>query len=97
MKKIPPLTNTKIKQASPREKEYNLSDGDGLALRVKPNGSKSWIFNYSRPYTKKRANISFGVYPAVSLSDARLQRQEAKELLAQNIDPQVHKSEQEQA
>ena len=32
-------------------------------LRVKANGSKLWLFNYSRPFTKKRANISFGVYP----------------------------------
>ncbi len=35
-----PLTHTEAKQAKPREKEYNLSDGGGLALRVKPNGSK---------------------------------------------------------
>ena len=97
MKKVAPLTSTQVKQAKPKNKEYSLSDGDGLSMRIKPNGSKSWIFNYSRPYTKKRANLSFGKYPAVSLANARVKRGEARELLAQNIDPQVHKAEQEQA
>ena len=82
-----PLTNTEIKNAKARDKEYNLSDGYGLALRVKPNGSKYWIFNYSRPYTKKRANISFGTYRDVSLADARILRQKARELVAKNLDP----------
>ena len=44
-----PLTNTEVQQAKPKEKEFNLVDGDGLALRVKPNGSKLWILNYYRP------------------------------------------------
>ncbi len=57
-----PLTNTEIKQAKPREKVYNLSDGQGLALRIKPNGSKQWLFDYYRPHTKKRTSLSFGVY-----------------------------------
>ncbi len=92
-----PLTNTEVKQAKPKNKEYNLADGDGLALRVKINGSKLWLFNYSRPHTKKRANISLGSYPAVSLADARNRRKDARELLAQDIDPQEHKAEIEQA
>jgi len=86
-----PLTNTEVKQAKPKDKEYNLADGDGLMLRVKPNGSKLWVFNYSRPYTKKRANISFGKYPDVSLAQGREKRMNAKELLAQDIDPKVQK------
>jgi hypothetical protein len=45
-KKVTPLNNTQIKQAKPKDKEYNLSDGDGLNLRVKPNGSKLWLLNY---------------------------------------------------
>ena len=60
-------------------------------LRVKPNGSKLWIFNYQRPVTKKRANLSLGQYPAISLADARKLRTEAKELLAKDIDPKEHK------
>jgi hypothetical protein len=87
------LTNTEIKQAKPKDKEYNLADGDGLMLRVKPNGSKLWLFNYCRPYTKKRANISFGAYPALTLSDAREKRQDAKAQLAKDIDPKNHRAE----
>jgi integrase len=90
-----PLTDTQVKQAKPKEKEYNLADGKGLYLRVKPKGSKLWIFNYSKPYTKKRANISLGQYPTLSLAKARLSRQENLELLSGNIDPQIHRAEQQ--
>lgn len=86
-----PLTNTEVKQAKPREKEYNLADGKGLALRIKPNGSKYWIFNYSRPYTKKRANIGFGTFPSVSLAEARILRDDARSLLTKEIDPKEHR------
>jgi len=94
-RKAVPLTNTQVKQAKPRDKEYSLADGDGLALRVKPNGSKLWLFNYYKPYTKQRANISFGVYPEVSLAEARNRRKNARELLAQDIDPKAHRDEQQ--
>ncbi len=90
-----PLTNTEIKQAKAKIKEYNLADGGGLALRVKPNGTKSWLFNYSRPYTKKRANLSIGTYPDLSLAEAREKRQEYRNLLAQEIDPQEYRSKQQ--
>lgn len=89
--RVRPLTNTEVIHAKSREKEYNLPDGQGLALRVKPNGTKLWIFNYQRPITKKRANISFGRYPDVTLAQAREKRGEARSLLAQEIDPQTHK------
>ncbi|MFL0798216.1 MAG: tyrosine-type recombinase/integrase [Cellvibrionaceae bacterium] len=91
-----PLTNTEVKQAKPKDKEYNLVDGDGLRLRVKPNGSKLWLFNYYRPYTKKRANLSFGLFPDVSLAQARDKRRAARELLVRDIDPQEHKAREEQ-
>jgi integrase len=89
-----PLTNTEVKQAKSKNKEYNLADGGGLALRVKPNGSKLWVFNYTRPYSKKRANLGYGTYPEVSLAQARRKRDQARELLAQDIDPKQHKEEQ---
>lgn len=88
-----PLNDTQIKQAKPKDKEYNLADGGGLMLRVKPNGTKLWIFNYSRPYTKKRANISFGPYPSLTLIKARKKRDDAQALLAQDIDPKSHRDE----
>lgn len=93
MAKIPtPLSDSRIKNAKPRDKEYNLADGQKLSLRVKTNGSKIWVFNYQRPYTKKRTCLGFGNYPEVSLATARKLRTEALELLAQNIDPQEHKT-----
>lgn len=92
-RKATPLTNTQVKNAKPRDKEYNLSDGSGLALRVKPNGSKLWVFNYFRPVSRRRANLGFGSYPEVSLADARKRRQSARELLAKDIDPKQHREE----
>ncbi len=89
-----PLTNTEVKQAKPKQKVYTLSDGGGLQLRVKPNGSKLWLFDYVRPFTKKRTSLSFGVYPTLSLAEARKKRDEAKSLLADNIDPKEHRDEQ---
>ncbi len=89
-----PLTNTEVKHAKAKDKEYNLADGEGLQLRVKPNGSKLWLLNYQRPYTKKRTNLSLGSYPETSLADARKKRVTARELLAKKIDPKEHKDDQ---
>lgn len=89
-----PLTNTEVKQARPRDKVYTLSDGEGLQLRVKPNGSKLWLLDYRRPYTKKRTSLSFGSYPDLTIAEARKKRTEAKALLAKNIDPKEYREEQ---
>lgn len=90
-KKTLPLTATQILQAKPKEKEYNLLDGDGLALRIKPTGSKLWLFNYYRPISRKRANLSLGKYPALTLAKARSKAIEARELLADGIDPKEYR------
>lgn len=92
-----PLTNTEVKQAKPRDKEYNLADGNGLQLRVKPTGSKLWLFNYYRPFTKKRANLSMGTYPSLSLADAREKAKGYRELLSKDIDPQEHAADHERS
>ncbi|ORU92138.1 MAG: hypothetical protein A6F72_04210 [Cycloclasticus sp. symbiont of Poecilosclerida sp. N] len=73
-----PLTNIEVKQAKPKAKEFNLSDGDGLSLKVKPNSSKLWFFNYYRPHSKKRANLSFGSFPEIPLAQARSKRLDAR-------------------
>ncbi|GAB5498516.1 MAG: integrase domain-containing protein [Pseudohongiellaceae bacterium] len=90
-----PLTNTEVSKAKPRDKVYSLSDGGGLQLRIKPSGSKTWLLDYYRPYTKKRTSISFGTFPEVTLAQARSQRESARKLLAQQIDPQEHREEQQ--
>jgi integrase len=89
-RKTLPLSDSEIKNAKPKEKEYNLADGEGLYLRVKPNASKAWILNYIRPISEKRSNLSLGNYPTVSLAQAREKRSEYRKLLSQGIDPQVH-------
>lgn len=83
------LTATQIKAAKPKEKQYKLSDGAGLCLMVKPNGSKLWHFNYR--FEHKHRTISFGMYPDVSLARARERLAEARELLAEGIDPSAHR------
>lgn len=90
-RKVTPLTNTQVKQAKPKEKEYSLNDGDGLSLRVRPSGSQSWFFTYLVPVTKKRFKISFGSYPEVTLAQARKKRDEARALVADGVDPKVYK------
>lgn len=87
-----PLTNTEVERARPKEKEYNLVDGQGLSLRVKTTGAKTWIFNYYHPTTKKRTNFTIGNYPEITIAQARQQREEWRALLAQGIDPQTHKA-----
>ncbi|WP_372929958.1 integrase domain-containing protein [Shewanella putrefaciens] len=85
------ISDTEIRAAKPREKEYNLFDGLGLRLRIKPNGSKLWLLNYTRPTDKKRSNLSLGSYPEISLAKARALVLEARSLLAENIDPKLHR------
>ncbi|GAB7218312.1 integrase domain-containing protein [Vibrio comitans] len=93
-KVITRLTDKEIKAAKAEEKEYNLFDGDGLRLRIKPNGSKLWILNYYRPTNRKRANLSLGKYPDLSLANARKLSLEARELIAQGINPQEERKRQ---
>ncbi|MCL1093668.1 integrase domain-containing protein [Shewanella kaireitica] len=90
------LTATQVANAKPKDKEYNLADGRGLMLRVKPSGSKFWLLNYTRPVTKKRTNLGLGTYPDVPLAEARKRRDAARELLAKDIDPQYHLQQQEE-
>lgn len=86
-----PLTNTQIINAKAKEKNYTLSDGKGLYLLIKPNGSKLWRYNYYHPITKERALISIGKFPGIELQQARQIREEYISLLAQNIDPQEYR------
>ncbi|MFA0910095.1 integrase domain-containing protein [Vibrio cholerae] len=91
------LSATEVKNAKAKEKEYYLVDGQGLKLRVLPSGSKQWLFNYYRPTNGKRANLNLGRFPDVSLVQARKASLNAKELIAQGIDPKDERKRQQQA
>lgn len=93
-----PLTNTEIERAKPQDKEFTLSDGQGLYLLIKPNGSKLWRFNYYQPFSNPKKWILLGVgkYPEISLAQARAKRAEYLALLAQNVDPQMQRIQQAQ-
>lgn len=80
-----PLTDSAIKVAKPKEKPYKLADGQGLYLEVMPNGSKLWRLKYS--YAGKEKRLAFGAYPTVPLQLARRRRDEARQQLAEGIDP----------
>ena len=79
------LSDHAIRRAKPKEKAYTLNDGNGLSLLIEPNGSKGWRLRYR--FAGKPKMLSLGVYPDVSLSDARAARDEAKRLLAGGINP----------
>ena len=80
-----PLTDTAIRTAKPAEKTQKLFDGGGLYLEVAPAGGKWWRLKYR--FGGKEKRISLGVYPAVGLKEARDRRDEARKLLANDIDP----------
>lgn len=74
-----------IKKAKPREKVYSLGDGNGLSLIVEPNGSKGWRFRYQ--FNGKSKMISLGIYPVITLNEAREKRDNARKLVANGVDP----------
>ena len=82
-----PLTTASVRTALPRTRLYRLSDRLGLLLEVPPTGSKRWRFRYR--FNRAEKLISLGLYPTVSLRAARLQRDDARGLLARGIDPSV--------
>lgn len=89
------LNDLQIRRAKADEKPYTLSDGQGLSLLIEPNGSKSWRFRYR--FAGKPKMISFGVYPLVTLADARQRREEARKQVSDGINPSEARKEQKRA
>lgn len=79
------LTDIKVRTAKPTDKQYKLTDGSGMHLLVHPNGSKYWRLQYR--YDGKQKMLALGVYPEITLADARARRDEARKLLANGVDP----------
>ncbi|AIB35944.1 MULTISPECIES: tyrosine-type recombinase/integrase [Pseudomonas] len=79
------LTDTAAKQAKPRENGYTIPDSLGLSLYVAPSGVKSWHFRFT--WLGKQVRISIGTYPETGLKEARARRDEAREDIANGVDP----------
>jgi Arm DNA-binding domain len=79
-----PLTNTAIRNSKPKRKPYKLHDERGLYLLVNAVGK---YFGFDYRFERKRRTLALGVYPDVSLADARDKRDLARKLLADGTDP----------
>jgi integrase len=88
------LTEPQTKQAQKKDKDYKLSDEKGLYLLIKTNGAKYWRYKYR--FAGKEKVLALGVYPEITLKQARLDRDKARFDLAKQIDPgqikQAHKA-----
>jgi len=85
------LTDVKVRNAKPQAKPYKISDGEGMFLLVTPSGSKYWRFKYY--FGGKEKLLALGVYPDVSLTDARERRIQARKAVAAGSDPSEVKRE----
>jgi len=89
------LNIPQIKNAKPTEKSYKIADGGGLYLLIHTNGSKYWRLKYR--FGGKEKTLALGIYPDVSLADARDQQQEAKKHLRNFVDPSEDRKQRKQA
>ncbi len=80
-----PLTDAAARQAKPTNKDYKLADGAGLFLLVKTNGSKYWRLKYR--HTGKEKLLAIGVYPRVTVKEARALTEQARQQLQNGVDP----------
>ena len=88
------LTELQIKKAQPKEKVYRLFDGHGLHIEINPKGQKWWRYKYL--YNGKEKRMSLGVYPEISLKEARERHIEERLKLAKGIDPSAARKVQKQ-
>lgn len=84
-----PLTEVECKNAKRAEKPYKLTDEKGMYLEVMPTGAKYWRLQYRHAGKQKR--LALGVYPEVSLKEAREKRQDTRTLISSGIDPAAKK------
>ncbi|HAT1527336.1 TPA: tyrosine-type recombinase/integrase [Morganella morganii] len=85
------LTDAKVRAAKPLDKSYKLTDGDGMHLMVHTNGSKYWRLQYR--FGGKQKMLALGVYPDISLAEAREKRDAARKLIANGFDPSEKRKE----
>lgn len=85
------LSDVKARNAKPQSKPYKIADGEGLFLLVMPSGSKYWRLKYF--FSGKEKLLALGVYPEITLADARERRSHARKVLAAGNDPGEAKKE----
>ena len=83
------MQDVKVRNAKPKERAYKLHDARGLYIIVTPSGGKWWRLKYR--FAGKEKTISLGIYPEVSLAQAREKRDGARKLLASGIDPSAER------
>ncbi|MFV1873161.1 MAG: tyrosine-type recombinase/integrase [Oleiphilus sp.] len=83
------LSAVEVKNAACKDKPYKLSDGGGLYLLINPNETKYWRLAYR--FAGKQKLLAIGVYPDVSLKDARIKREDAKKSIREGNDPGFHR------
>jgi len=81
------LNAKKVENALPRKKEYKLHDGDGLFLRVRSSGAKSWLFSYRLPGDSKLIRMTLGSIKNISLKEARTMLPTLRKQVSHGIDP----------
>lgn len=79
------LTDIAVKGTKPGKNLKKLSDGAGLALLIHPNGSKYWTYRYR--YLGKEKSLALGIYPEVTLAEARAKLIDARKLVSDGQDP----------
>ena len=86
----PPLSDTQIRKAKPKEKTYTITDGAGMYIEIAPTGSKIWRMSFKQANGKTN-RLTFGPYPTVTIVEAREKRAEVRKLLINGFDPSVQK------
>lgn len=84
-KRVLPLSDIQVKNAKSAKADYKLSDGNGLYLLVTTTGGKLWRFKYR--FNGKEKLMALGTYPEVTLAEARNRRDQARQLIANGVDP----------
>lgn len=83
------LSAVQVKQSKSKDRPYKLTDGKGLNLEIHPNGSKYWRLSYR--YQQKQKTLALGVYPVITLAQARSKSLVAKRLIQDGSDPSLVK------
>ncbi len=73
-----PLSDVVVRRVKPTDRPFKLADGGGMFLMVHPNGSKYWRPKYR--FAGKEKTLALGIYPHITLADARDKHGEAKTL-----------------